>query len=195
MADTTLAQLSSRVLVQLSDSSQKIYTTAAVTEAIRQAVNEYGAATGTAVTVKDLDTAVATTLPVLYEGLIVLGAVAFAIGTRAIERADSFQAGELPSDLADHSQEQLKIFRALLGDLAGDSMEAVNSAKVAAETTKLMAEANQIDAEVAAAAAKAALIAAEKITEAARLAGLHGATVPPWSTEDTWDNPDPTFEG
>lgn len=118
MGDTTLAQLYARAAVQLGDASYRVYTTAALTEAIRQALSEYNATQGgTALVIKDLDSASATTFPKLHEGLLLIGACAFAVQTRTVDRADSFTDGKLPHDLQAFSTEQLKIFRQLLKEL------------------------------------------------------------------------------
>ena len=115
---TTLAGLAARVAAQLADAGSRIYPADLVAEALRQALGEYGAAAGEAVTVQDLDGAASTTLPPLYESLIVMGAAAFAVGMRAVDRADSFQDGRLPDELEKHNQTEIKVFRARLADIA-----------------------------------------------------------------------------
>jgi hypothetical protein len=121
MADTTLAQLESRLAVQLGDASNRIYSSDALEEAIRQALNEYTAEKGEAVTIKDLDAAAATTLPVLHEGLLLAGAGGFAMATRAIDRTDSFEEAAPPASLQSLATEQLKSFRKLLKEVLAEA--------------------------------------------------------------------------
>jgi hypothetical protein len=84
----TLATARDRVEMYLGDSSNLIYSTATIDEALRSALAELSTVHGTALTLNGLDTAVATTLPDIDEFALIIGAVAYALQFRNAARLE-----------------------------------------------------------------------------------------------------------
>ena len=95
----------------LVDSTSLSFDDATLTEAIRQAIGDLGRAYGAFVTIKDLDSAAATSVENVDEDLVVRGAAGFAARMRAIDRTDSANLGQsMPSNLLDWSKNTLYYF-------------------------------------------------------------------------------------
>ncbi len=84
----TLVTIQERVETYLDDSINLTYTNDAIQEAIRSALADLSIPHGTALTLSGLDTASATTLPALDEFALVIGAVAYALDTRAASQLE-----------------------------------------------------------------------------------------------------------
>ena len=106
-----LAAYIDRLRAFLVDSLEVSFSDATLTEAIRQAIGDLGRAYGAFVTIEDLDSALATTVELIDEDLVVRGAAGFAARMRAIDRSDSANLGQsMPSNLLDWSKNTLYYF-------------------------------------------------------------------------------------
>ena len=106
----------SRTRSFLRDAGSTVWADADLQGAIRQSLQQINLYSGQAYTLNGLDAAVTTTLPAKMEGLIVLGAAAYAVTGRAINRSEVFElAGEesktaaLSASLLVEYHEQLKL--------------------------------------------------------------------------------------
>ncbi|HVN56502.1 MAG TPA: hypothetical protein VMT46_19400 [Anaerolineaceae bacterium] len=122
---TDLASIRARVGVELGDAGGVNYPQAQLDEGIRLALNEYNLMLGfqgvTAVTLSGLDGAVATTLPAIHEGALVVGAAGYAVSGRAVDRSEAFDLNQqLPQQLVDLGRQYLNDFRKMVGQYRAD---------------------------------------------------------------------------
>jgi hypothetical protein len=111
LSTLTLANFLTRLRSFLVDSTSLSFDDASLTEAIRQAIGDLGRAYGAFVTIEDLDSALATSVELVDEDLVIRGAAGFAARMRAIDRTDSANLGQsMPSNLLDWSKNTLYYF-------------------------------------------------------------------------------------
>lgn len=111
----TLAGMRARVAAALMDSDRRVWSDAALEEALRLALGEYQLAGGAAVTLAGLDGAAATTLPALHESMVVAGAAGYAGVMRSVDRVDAFDPDDESRALVAWAQALLLTFRQMLG--------------------------------------------------------------------------------
>ncbi len=200
---STLASLSDRVEQTLVDNSNVIWPALAITEGIRSALGEYNLAgkiddpTFTALTIQNLDTAPATTLPAEHDTVIVWGAAGYCVQARAVDRIDSYQLGSKSADLKAWGDARLKEFKAMLSGIfpkylaiASTSSGGADPALTAAQIALLTAQAAKTDADTAAttgqegrSVANAAHRAADEAAEVTRRDDIRTeATNKPWGS-------------
>ena len=92
---TTWTDLRQRLRAQLSDPNGSLFTDALLAEAARQTLIRLDAAAGgRGWTLAGLDDAPETTLPVLEQEMLLVGASAAAVSLRALSRAERFDLNE-----------------------------------------------------------------------------------------------------
>jgi hypothetical protein len=101
------------------DTSNLIYPALAIEEGVRLALGEYNLLRSSfnlaALEINGLDGAAATTVPAAHDSLIVVGAAAYTIAGRHIDRTETFDFNEkLPKELADWGKSRYGEFRRLL---------------------------------------------------------------------------------
>jgi hypothetical protein len=102
-----LTDFETRLNNALSDSGSVLWTIAEKDEALKTALGDLSNAAGAKLTIKDLDSAAATTLDALDESLLVRGAAGYAARTRALERAQRANIGEtMPAALLEWAKNQ-----------------------------------------------------------------------------------------
>jgi len=116
----TLASLVDRVEQWILDTSNLIYPALAIEEGVRLALGEYNLLRSSfnlaSFTVDGLDGAAVTTVPLAHESLLVVGAAAYTIAGRHIDRTETFDFNEkLPKELAEWGKSRYAEFRRLLG--------------------------------------------------------------------------------
>lgn len=119
MADTTLAQIRTRVRNFLTDSGALIWSNDALDESIRLALRDISSAVaGTQLTLKDLDSASVTTLPARDESCLVQGAAAYCAMARAQERVESANVGQdMPAQLFEWANNRMDAYRQALEEI------------------------------------------------------------------------------
>lgn len=180
-----------RAAAFLADGTRLIFTTPLLTEALRLALGEYGAAGQAAATLEGLDGAGSSSLAGVHETLIVIGAAGYAAQARALERAEGYQEGGESAALKAWGDARLGEFKAMLGfvfpgylvTLAGAG-GAQDAGKIAAEIALLAAQTAALEGQEARAAAAEAHRLAAEAGEAARLNELRSAARRAWGT---WD--------
>jgi hypothetical protein len=95
----TYADALARTRLLVSDSGSTRWADADLQAGIRLALQEVSLFAGNAYTLSGLDGAGSTTLPSLLEGVLVLGAGAYAGQARAVNRAESFELANEGSDV------------------------------------------------------------------------------------------------
>lgn len=111
----TLTTLRDRVEAFLQDGTNLIFETGTLDEALRLALSDYSLTLGTVQTISGLDGAAVTSVPALHESVLVIGAAGYAVVSRAIRRAESYQAHqELPKPVLTWGQARLDQFSRLL---------------------------------------------------------------------------------
>lgn len=113
----TLSSLLTRVRALLMDDAAQIWSDAALSEALRLALGEYNLRAPDPAALEGLDGAAATTLSATHETALVWGAAAYAALARAVDRAESFQAGGEFKDLNAWGEARLKEFKLILAAL------------------------------------------------------------------------------
>lgn len=103
---TRLSDVSTRTAGLLEDPAHLLYTPTQLENAIRQALAEYSAASGSTQTLADLDGAVSTSLPAAYEYMIAAGAAGYAASARCARRE------QVPPGLAAWAKSTLERFEA-----------------------------------------------------------------------------------
>jgi hypothetical protein len=188
----TLSSLTDRVEALVMDIGNRIFDTSTIAEGIRLALGEYNLARESAalapVTLSGLDGAALTTLDSGHESLLVLGGAGYAAAARAVDRAESFELDKEARDLTSWAEKRLAEFRAMLrsihpaygGAISGGTGGEMDPGLLAATIAHLDAQADALIGQESRAAAAAVQAASERAAEAARLADLRGAAVPPW---------------
>lgn len=111
----TLSTVRDQVESRLVDSSNLIYATTTLDEAIRSALAELSSAYGSAQTLKDLDSATATTFDDVDLHTLCVGSLAYALRTRLFQQYEEpFSSREHPEDLIKFATETMNEFQALL---------------------------------------------------------------------------------
>lgn len=110
----TLSTLSTRVKTFLMDSSALVWAADDITEAIRLALGEYNLASSGIATIDGLDSATSTTLPAVYDFVIVVGAAGYAASARGVDRVEGFDEDKESGSLTSWAALRLKEFRAFL---------------------------------------------------------------------------------
>lgn len=203
---TVLNDFIGRVRDLMADGDQVIYPDQACTEAIRLALGEYNLAarvtdeTAALVTIQNLDSAAATTLPGEHESMIVWGAAAYAAQARAVDRVDVQDGGKESAAAKAWGDSRLREFKGMLGAVfpgylavlasGGSGSGEEDPAKVAAEIALLTAQAGHLNGQESREAAAAAQRAQDRIDEAARLADLRASVNSPWGTWETGHSSD-----
>lgn len=111
----TLASIRDQVETNLLDTTNLIWSTAILDEAIRAALLSLSRIYGSVLTLKDLDTAAATTFDDLDGYVLIRGSVAYALTFRAVGRyEEATPEPKLAPSFAINAQETMQDFRALL---------------------------------------------------------------------------------
>lgn len=111
----TLASVRDQLETNLLDTTNLIWSTAILDEAIRAALLDLSRVYGQAVTLKDLDSALTTTFDDLDVYVLIRGAVAFALTFRAVGRyEEATPEPKLAPSFAINAQETMHEFRAML---------------------------------------------------------------------------------
>lgn len=111
----TLATVRDQLENRLEDSTNLIFSTSLLDEAIRAALNEISIAFGAAQTLSGLDSAAATTLEDLDLNALVVGAMAYACRFRLIGKfEEASPVREHPEDLAKWATDFMHDFMALV---------------------------------------------------------------------------------
>lgn len=113
---TTWTDLRQRLRAQLSDPNGALFSDALLAEAARQALAQLDAAAGgLGWTLSGLDDALETTLPVLEQEILLVGASAAAVSLRALSRAERFDLNETAIlELTGWAERQAEKFAAAL---------------------------------------------------------------------------------
>jgi hypothetical protein len=96
------------------DSGSLSWADADLQEGIRLSLAEISLRAGEGYTLSGLDGAGATTLPTLAEGLLVLGAAAYAATARAVDRAESYDLANEAEGVNTWAVKEFVSFRLLL---------------------------------------------------------------------------------
>ena len=111
----TLATARDQLESRLVDSTNLIFSTATLDEAFRASIAEVSAAYGSAVTLKDLDSAASTTFDDADLITVITGAHAYALRFRMIDRfEEASPIREHPEDLAQWANDMMNEFQGLL---------------------------------------------------------------------------------
>jgi hypothetical protein len=111
----TLSTTRDQVEQRLGDASNLIFSTETIDEALRAALLDLSGAYGTQVYLKDLDSALATTFDELDHNVLLVGAVAYCLQFRLINKFDqAYPTREDPDELARASGQVFTQFRTLL---------------------------------------------------------------------------------
>jgi len=111
----TLASVRDQVELNLIDSTNLIWSTTILDEAIRASLMSLSHIYGEQVYLKDLDSALTTTFADLDVYVIIRGAVAYALTFRAVGRyEEATPEPKLTPSFAINAQQTMKEFRALL---------------------------------------------------------------------------------
>lgn len=111
----TLASLRDEVEINLADSTNLIWSTTILDEAIRAALLQLSRVYGAIVTLKDLDAALTTTFDDLDAYVLIRGAVAYALTFRSVGRyEEATPEPALVPAFATHATETMQEFRAML---------------------------------------------------------------------------------
>ena len=111
----TLATFRDQLENRLEDSTNLIFSTAALDEAIRAALNEVSLAYGSAQTLSGLDAAVTTTFSDLDLNALVMGAMAYACRSRLMSKfEEASPVREHPEDLAKWTETFMSEFENLI---------------------------------------------------------------------------------
>jgi hypothetical protein len=108
-----LATALTRTAGMLSDASNALWSTTDLTNALRLALGEMSLAARTALTLKDLDTAAATTVPAILENALIVGGAAYAASSRQVDKAD-FEVLTEAKDLTPWVVARMTDFRRML---------------------------------------------------------------------------------
>ena len=81
----------SRTRAYLMDAGSMIWTDGDLTGCLRLALQVAGLYAGSAYTLSGLDGAASTSLPAPLEGALIVGAAAYAAGSRAVDRAEAYE--------------------------------------------------------------------------------------------------------
>lgn len=163
----TLTTMLDRVETLLVDSPNVIFSTATLTEGIRLAVGEYGTANEAAVTLEGLDGAASSSLPAVHESMIVVGAAAYAVQARAVDRAESYQEGGESDKLKAWGDARLTEFKAMLGFIFPSYLVALAGSSGSGDATKIAAEVALLGAQAALVAAQEAAVTGQESRAAA----------------------------
>lgn len=90
----TLIEIENRISTLLVDMTHLNFPVDVIDEGIRQALLEYGKASGQHETIDGLDGAAASTLAEVDTGMIVLGAAGFVASAKGIDRKESFNLND-----------------------------------------------------------------------------------------------------
>ena len=104
----------SRTRSFVMDSGSTIWADADLQGGIRLALQEINLFSGQAYTINGLDSAVATTLPTLLDGVLVMGAGAMAATTRALDRGEAFELANEGGEVKGWGEKMLQSFRGQL---------------------------------------------------------------------------------
>jgi len=111
----TLSAIRDQVETRLSDSSNLIFATSTLDEAIRAALSEIATAYGSDLTLEDLDSATATTMEDQDQNALITGAVAFALRFRLIGKfEEAFPDRNNPENLASAATAVMNHFQSML---------------------------------------------------------------------------------
>lgn len=111
----TLSTARDQLETRLQDTTNLIWSTDTLDEALRAALGELSKAYGTPVTLKDLDSALLTNYDDLDHHVLLEGAVAYALRFRLINKFDQgYPAKEDPEDIARAAAERMDHFQGLL---------------------------------------------------------------------------------
>lgn len=111
----TLANIRDRVEINLVDSSNLIWSTAVIDEAIRAALLDLSRVYGSVQTLKDLDAALLTTFEDIDAYVLIIGAAAYALMFRTVGRfEESTPEPKIVPSFADLANAQMGIFYAML---------------------------------------------------------------------------------
>jgi hypothetical protein len=111
----TLSSARDKVATRLQDLTHLIWSTTAIDEALRAALADLGSVHGSSLTLEGLDGAVLTTYDALDENTLMVGAVAYALRFRLVEKID--QAAPLRINnqvLIQHATLQMNLYQSLL---------------------------------------------------------------------------------
>lgn len=111
----TLSTARTQVEQRLEDTANLIWSENTIDEALRSALAELSNTYGSAVALKDLDSALLTTYDDLDHNTLIIGAVAYALRFRLINKLDEhFPTLEDPDDLFRIATNQMTLFQSLL---------------------------------------------------------------------------------
>lgn len=111
----TLATFRDQLELRLADTTNLIYATASLDEAIRAALGDLSSAYGSAVQLENLDGAADSTFDEVDLHPLLVGATAYALRFRLYERIeDAVPNQESPEDLARWATDTMNEFQALL---------------------------------------------------------------------------------
>ena len=111
----TLSTTRDQVETRLQDSTNLIFSTSTIDEALRASLNELSNAYGLAQTLKDLDLAASTTFDDVDQNTLIVGAVAYALRFRLVGKfEEASPVRERPEDLARWATEFMEEFQSLL---------------------------------------------------------------------------------
>lgn len=110
----TLASVLDQIEVQLSDTTNLIWSTTTLTEAVRSALAKLSGVYGLSLTLKDLDSAANTTFGDEDLQTLVTGSVAFALRYHLVRRFEEASPEDLPEDLALWSVKYMQSFEGAL---------------------------------------------------------------------------------
>jgi hypothetical protein len=115
----------------LMDSSSAIWTDDDLQLAIRNALREMNLALGTAYTVDGLDGAAATSLPGALFGTLEVGAGAYAVSARMVDRAEAYELANESGSLKGWYELQRSAFEALLSKAVAGAEKTAELARLA----------------------------------------------------------------
>lgn len=111
----TLSSVRDQVETRLSDSTNLIFSTSTLDEAIRAALSEVANTYGTALTLKDLDSATETTFDDQDLNALIIGSLAYALRFRLIGKyEDALPVRESPENFASTATAVMNNFQSLL---------------------------------------------------------------------------------
>jgi hypothetical protein len=115
---TTLSTIRDRVEAFLVDSSNLSFSTTTLDEGIRQALGDLSRTYGANLVLSGLDGASTTTVELMDESALVLGAAAYAAKSRSIDRAERANlANGVPSTLLEWGRQHLAKFEDRLREI------------------------------------------------------------------------------
>jgi len=124
-----LAEVKLWLQAMLMDTGSKSWDSGTLDNSIRLALIDLSQANGAALTLKDLDSAAATTVAALDKGILLIGAAAYALHSRAVDLAEKAGAGAQPQvDLAVFAASQEALFRNMLDNRRKKGFQTSSSA-------------------------------------------------------------------